>query len=63
MNTGSVVPPQNGIDPAQKERERSKLREMLLAGAESPLSSPVDAAYFESLRDRIRRAAERRDRE
>lgn len=36
---------------------------MLLAGAESPLTPPIDAAYFESLRDRIRRAMERDDRE
>ncbi|MEN9864789.1 MAG: hypothetical protein RL748_379 [Pseudomonadota bacterium] len=34
------------------EQERQKLRNMLLAGAQSPLTAPADTAYFASLRDR-----------
>jgi len=62
MGTTSDLPP-DVDDPARKDQDRRTLREALLLGARSPLTSPVDAAYFESLRDRIRRAAERRDRE
>ncbi|MGO4125669.1 hypothetical protein AB4Z01_14790 [Inquilinus sp. YAF38] len=63
MGTTSDLPPEDADDPARKDRDRRTLREALLLGAKSPLTSPVDAAYFESLRDRIRRAAERRNQE
>ncbi|MDR6289257.1 antitoxin ParD1/3/4 [Inquilinus ginsengisoli] len=46
----------------RKDQDRQRLRGFLLAGAESPSTSPVDAAYFEGLRDRIRRAAKPDDR-
>jgi len=39
----------------RKEQDRVRLREMLLEGARSELSDePMDAAYFEKLRDRVR---------
>lgn len=41
----------------RKDQDRQRLRNLLLAGAESPLTPPIDAAYFEGLRDRIREAA------
>ncbi|MGO1074624.1 type II toxin-antitoxin system ParD family antitoxin [Inquilinus sp. CA228] len=41
----------------RKDQDRQQLRGLLLAGAESSPTSPVDAAYFEGLRDRIRKAA------
>jgi hypothetical protein len=63
MSAMSDFPPEDADDPARKDWDRRTLREALLLGAKSPLTSPVDAAYFESLRDRIRRAPERRDRE
>ncbi len=44
----------------RKDQDRQRLRGLLLAGAESPLTSPVDAAYFEGLRDRIRKASKPR---
>jgi antitoxin ParD1/3/4 len=47
----------------RKDQDRQRLRGFLLAGAESPPTSPVDAAYFEGLRDRIRGAAKPDDRE
>ncbi len=47
----------------RKDQDRQRLRGFLLAGAESLPTSPVDAAYFVGLRDRIRRAAKPDDRE
>lgn len=41
-------------DLIRKERDRETLRQMLLDGAASPLGPPVDAAFFESLRERAR---------
>jgi antitoxin ParD1/3/4 len=41
----------------RKDQDRQRLRSFLLAGVESPLTPPIDAAYFEGLRDRIRKAA------
>jgi antitoxin ParD1/3/4 len=46
----------------RKDQDRQRLRGFLLAGAESSPISPVDAAYFEGLRDRIRGAAKPDDR-
>lgn len=38
----------------RKERDRVKLRQMIMAGIESELSSqPLDAYYFDDLRKRI----------
>ena len=42
----------------RKDQERQRLRGVLLAGAATAPASPADAAYFEGLRDRVRRAAE-----
>ena len=41
----------------RKDQDRLQLRALLLAGAESPLTEPVDESYFEGLRDRVRKAA------
>lgn len=41
-------------DLIRQDRDREKLRQMLLEGAASPLEAPVDAAYFEALRERAR---------
>lgn len=43
----------------RKDRDRWLLRELLLKGADSAPSAPVDAAYFERLRDRARRRGRR----
>ncbi|MBN9479938.1 MAG: type II toxin-antitoxin system ParD family antitoxin [Bordetella sp.] len=40
-------------DLIRKDKDRQKLRSLLLAGAESSPAEPVDAAYFETLRARI----------
>lgn len=40
----------------RRDQDRMQLRNLLLVGASSPASSPVDAAYFEALRDRARAA-------
>ena len=42
----------------RKDQERQKLRSLLLVGAGSPPSSPVDADYFEALRARVRKSRE-----
>lgn len=34
------------------EQDRQNLRSTLLAGGQSPLTAPADAAYFASLRER-----------
>lgn len=40
----------------RKDRDRLHLRGLLLAGAASASAVPVDPAYFEGLRDRVRKA-------
>jgi antitoxin ParD1/3/4 len=44
----------------RKEQERLHLRSLLLAGAASEPTAPVTPAYFEGLRDRVRKAANAR---
>ena len=39
------------------DRDRLRLRNLLLEGAASAPTDPADKAYFESLRDRVRRHA------
>lgn len=41
----------------RKDRDRLQLRGLLLAGAASAPAAPADLAYFEGLRDRVRKAA------
>ncbi len=41
----------------RKDRDRLRLRELLLAGAASEPSTAVDAAYFEVLREKVRQTA------
>lgn len=41
----------------RQDRDRQHLRRMLLAGAATTLTAPIDSAYFEALRDRIGREA------
>lgn len=41
----------------RKDQDRQRLRGVLLAGAATAPASPADGAYFESLRERVRRAA------
>lgn len=38
------------------DQDRLKLRSVLLAGASSAITTPVDEAYFEGLRERVRSA-------
>lgn len=38
----------------RKDQERQTLRGLLVAGAESQLADPADAAYFARLRRRVR---------
>jgi len=40
----------------RKDQDRLQLRGLLLAGVASPPAAPADTAYFESLRDRVRKA-------
>lgn len=37
----------------RRDQDRQQLRGLLLAGAQSAPTAPVDAAYFDSLRKRI----------
>jgi antitoxin ParD1/3/4 len=37
----------------RKDQDRLQLRNLLLAGAESPVAGPADLTYFSGLRDRI----------
>ena len=37
-----------------KDQDRVQLRDLLLQGAEAPPAAPVDQAYFDGLRDRVR---------
>ena len=41
----------------RKDQDRLHLRSLLLAGAESASAVPADAAYFTTLRDRVRQHA------
>lgn len=41
----------------RKDQERLHLRELLLTGAVSAPTAPVDAVYFEDLRKKVRQAA------
>ena len=41
----------------RKDQDRLQLRGLLLAGATSTSAAPIDPAYFEELRDRVRKAA------
>ena len=43
----------------RKDRDRQRLRGLLLEGAASPRAVAVDADYFDRLRDRIRKAGRR----
>lgn len=45
----------------RKDQDRTRLRGLLLAGAESPPTAPVDEAYFEGLRERVHQGAGDRD--
>jgi antitoxin ParD1/3/4 len=38
----------------RKEQDRLKLRSLLLAGASSAPTKPIDAAYFDGLRRKVR---------
>jgi antitoxin ParD1/3/4 len=40
----------------RRDQDRLHLRAALLEGATSPAGAPVDPAYFESLRERVRLA-------
>jgi len=44
----------------RRERDRVQLRNILLAGAASPPTAPADAAYFDDLRARVRKAPKAR---
>jgi len=37
----------------RKDQDMQRLREMLLEGASSAAAAPVDAGYFQGLRDRV----------
>lgn len=41
----------------RREQDKQKLRDLLMEGANSPLEGPADEAYFERLRERIRKRA------
>ena len=43
----------------RKDRDRQRLRGLLLEGAASPRAVAADADYFDWLRDRIRKAGRR----
>jgi hypothetical protein len=47
--------PENALASIRQERERCRLRDLLLAGAASAPIGVADEAYFERLRDRARR--------
>ncbi|WP_448506107.1 type II toxin-antitoxin system ParD family antitoxin [Immundisolibacter sp.] len=42
----------------RKDQDRLRLRSLMLAGAASAPAAPADPAYFEGLRDRVRKAVE-----
>lgn len=41
----------------RKDQDIQRLRALMLDGASSPAGLPADAAYFEDLRERVRRRA------
>jgi antitoxin ParD1/3/4 len=41
----------------RRDQDRLQLRKLLLAGASSAPTAPVDAAYFDGLRDQVRGTA------
>ena len=41
----------------RKDQDRQQLRELLLAGAASNPTAPVDSSYFDGLREQVRKAA------
>ena len=41
----------------RRDQDRQQLRGLLLAGAASAPTAPVNDAYFQGLRDRVRKAA------
>lgn len=41
----------------RRDQDRSRLRDLLLQGAQSPLAGEADADYFEGLRASIRKRA------
>ena len=43
----------------RKDRDRQRLRGLLVAGATSPQSVNVDSDYFDGLRSRVRNAGDR----
>lgn len=43
----------------RKDQDRTRLRDLLLKGAESAPGKPVDKAYFDDLRNRVYRRAAR----
>lgn len=43
----------------RKDQDRLHLRELLLAGARSNPTEPVEAAYFDGLRQRVRKTKAR----
>ncbi|MBI4998434.1 MAG: type II toxin-antitoxin system ParD family antitoxin [Rhodocyclales bacterium] len=43
----------------RKDQDRARLRKLLLAGAESAPTGPADGAYFDALRDRVRKRVRR----
>jgi antitoxin ParD1/3/4 len=43
----------------RRDQDRLQLRNLLLAGASSASTAPVDEAYFAGLRDRVRGAAKK----
>jgi antitoxin ParD1/3/4 len=45
-------------DLIRRDHERSRLRDVLLAGAESAVNIDVDDAFFAALRDRARQPAD-----
>ena len=48
---GYRTPSERAPDPKQRERDRLRLRSLLLKGATSQPASPADQAYFAGLRD------------
>ena len=42
----------------RKDQDLQQLRGLLLAGAASPPSAPADGAYFDTLRQRVRRTGQ-----
>ena len=41
----------------RKDQDRQQLRGLLLAGAATTPAAPADGAYFDALRERVRKAA------